>query len=84
MCQDRRSLGMNIPGLLRERAAIPAQFAWTAPDGLTEQDLVCVEPMTVVLHAARLSKADDGNALPYRRRRVARALAASGAARHRG
>ena len=60
MCQDRRSLGMNIPGLLRERVAIPAQFAWTAPDGLTEQDLVCVEPMTVVLHAARLSKVMAG------------------------
>jgi 2-desacetyl-2-hydroxyethyl bacteriochlorophyllide A dehydrogenase len=60
MCQDRRSLGMNIPGLLRERVAIPAQFAWTAPDGLTEQDLVCVEPMTVVLHAARLSKVAAG------------------------
>jgi alcohol dehydrogenase/L-iditol 2-dehydrogenase len=60
MCPHRRSLGINIPGLLRERAAIPAQFAWTAPDGLTEQDLVCVEPMTVVLHAARLSKAAAG------------------------
>jgi alcohol dehydrogenase/L-iditol 2-dehydrogenase len=60
MCPYRRSLGINVPGLLRERAAIPAQFAWTAPDGLTAQDLVCVEPMTVALHAARLSKAVAG------------------------
>jgi alcohol dehydrogenase/L-iditol 2-dehydrogenase len=51
--------GINIPGLLRERAAVPVQFAWTAPEGLADQDLVCVEPMTVALHAARL-----GNALP--------------------
>lgn len=56
MCPNRLSLGMNIPGLLRERAAIPAEFAWTAPEGLTDQDLVCVEPMAVALHAARLSK----------------------------
>ena len=60
MCQDRRSVGMNIPGLLRERAAVPAEFAWTAPDGFTEQDLVCVEPMTVALHAARLGTAAAG------------------------
>jgi alcohol dehydrogenase/L-iditol 2-dehydrogenase len=60
MCPRRRAVGINIPGLLRERAAIPAPFAWTAPDGLAEQDLVCVEPMTVVLHAARLSKAGAG------------------------
>jgi L-gulonate 5-dehydrogenase len=60
MCPYRRSVGINIPGLLRERAAIPAQFAWTAPDGLAEQDLVCVEPMTVALHAARLSRVASG------------------------
>jgi alcohol dehydrogenase/L-iditol 2-dehydrogenase len=61
MCQRRQSLGINIPGLLRERAAIPAQFAWTAPEGLTDQDLVCVEPMSVALHAARLGKAAAGS-----------------------
>jgi threonine dehydrogenase-like Zn-dependent dehydrogenase len=61
MCPSRRSLGINIPGLLRERAAIPSEFAWTAPGGLTEQDLVCVEPMAVVLHAARLGRAAAGS-----------------------
>lgn len=60
MCPRRMSLGINTPGLLRERAAIPAQFAWAAPEGLTDQDLVCVEPMTVALHAARLGKATAG------------------------
>ena len=61
MCARRRSVGINIPGLLRERAAIPAQFAWTAPAGLTDQDLVCVEPMAVALHAARLGGAAAGS-----------------------
>jgi alcohol dehydrogenase/L-iditol 2-dehydrogenase len=61
MCSRRQSVGINIPGLLRERAAIPAQFAWTAPAGLTDQDLVCVEPMTVALHAARLGRAAAGS-----------------------
>jgi alcohol dehydrogenase/L-iditol 2-dehydrogenase len=61
MCSRRLSVGINIPGLLRERAAIPARFAWTAPAGLADQDLVCVEPMTVALHAARLGRAEAGS-----------------------
>ena len=60
MCPRRLSLGINVPGLLRERVAIPARFAWTAPDGLTDQDLVCVEPLAVALHAARLGQAAPG------------------------
>jgi L-gulonate 5-dehydrogenase len=60
MCQNRRAVGINVPGLLRERAAVPAEFAWTAPAGLADQDLVCVEPMAVALHAARLGKAAAG------------------------
>ena len=60
MCASRRSVGMNVPGLLRERAAVPAQYAWAVPDGLADQDLVCVEPMAVVLHAARLGRAAAG------------------------
>ena len=60
MCLRRQSVGLNIPGLLRERAAVPAQFAWTVPDGLADQDLVCVEPMTVALHATRLGNAAAG------------------------
>ena len=61
MCARRQSVGINIPGLLRERAAVPAKYAWTVPDGLADQDLVCVEPMTVALHAARLGRAAAGS-----------------------
>ena len=60
MCARRQSVGLTVPGLLRERAAVPAQFAWTAPEGLADQDLVCVEPMAVALHAARLGRAGAG------------------------
>lgn len=62
MCQNRRSVGINVPGLLRERAAVPAEFAWTAPANLADQDLVCVEPMAVALHAARVGRAGAGSA----------------------
>jgi len=60
MCARRQSVGISVPGLLRERIAVPDQFAWTAPEGLPDRDLVCVEPMTVALHAARLGKAATG------------------------
>src|SRR3984885_1129550 len=56
MCPNRQAVGINVPGLLRERAAVPAEFAWTAPVSLADQDLVCVEPMAVALHAARVGR----------------------------
>jgi 2-desacetyl-2-hydroxyethyl bacteriochlorophyllide A dehydrogenase len=61
LCSRRQSVGITVPGLLQERAAVPAQFAWTAPDSLTDEDLVCVEPMTVALHAAQLSQVAAGS-----------------------
>jgi alcohol dehydrogenase/L-iditol 2-dehydrogenase len=61
MCPNRRAAGINAPGLLRERAAVPAQFTWTAPASLADQDLVCVEPMAVALHAARVGRAAAGS-----------------------
>jgi threonine dehydrogenase-like Zn-dependent dehydrogenase len=61
MCPNRRAVGINVPGLLRERAAVPAQFAWAAPVGLADQDLVCVEPMAVALHAAWVGRAAAGS-----------------------
>jgi L-gulonate 5-dehydrogenase len=61
MCPHRRAVGINVPGLLRERAAVPADFAWTAPASLADQDLVCVEPMAVALHAAQVGRAAAGS-----------------------
>ncbi|WP_238009971.1 alcohol dehydrogenase catalytic domain-containing protein [Dactylosporangium sp. AC04546] len=51
VCPDRRILGINEPGALRERVTVPARFAWTAPVGLADEDLVCVEPLAVALAA---------------------------------
>ncbi|WP_433046081.1 zinc-dependent alcohol dehydrogenase [Dactylosporangium sp. CS-033363] len=51
VCPDRRILGINEPGVLRELVAVPARFAWSAPRGLPDEDLVCVEPLAVALAA---------------------------------
>ncbi|HTJ35792.1 MAG TPA: alcohol dehydrogenase catalytic domain-containing protein [Dactylosporangium sp.] len=51
VCPRRRSLGINEPGALRERVTVPSRFAWPAPPGLADEDLVCVEPLAVALAA---------------------------------
>jgi alcohol dehydrogenase/L-iditol 2-dehydrogenase len=52
-CEHRRSLGINEPGVLAERVAVPARFAWPVPDGMSDEDAVCIEPLTVALTAVR-------------------------------
>jgi alcohol dehydrogenase/L-iditol 2-dehydrogenase len=51
-CVARQSVGMNRPGALAERLVVPNRFAW-AIDGPPPEDLVCVEPTTVVTAALR-------------------------------
>lgn len=51
-CVARQSVGMNRPGALAERLVIPARFAWPI-QGVAPADLVCVEPMTVVVAGLR-------------------------------
>jgi alcohol dehydrogenase/L-iditol 2-dehydrogenase len=51
-CVSRQSVGMNRPGALAERLVVPAHYAWPV-EGMDPSDLVCVEPMTVVLAALR-------------------------------
>jgi alcohol dehydrogenase/L-iditol 2-dehydrogenase len=47
--------------LLRERAAVPAQFAWPAPADVSDEDLVCTEPLAVARSAARTSGVSSGD-----------------------
>lgn len=54
-CRRRRSAGISAPGLLAERAAVPARFTWPVPETWDDADLVCVEPFTVALNAVRMS-----------------------------
>lgn len=51
-CVARQSVGMNRPGALAERLVIPSRFAWPI-EGSVPEDLVCVEPTTVVMAALR-------------------------------
>jgi threonine dehydrogenase-like Zn-dependent dehydrogenase len=64
MCADRVIVGFTAPGLLAEYAAVPAAYAWPVPDGWTDADAVCAEPLTVALAAIRRSgDKPDGDCL---------------------
>ncbi|MGW0828530.1 zinc-dependent alcohol dehydrogenase [Streptomyces sp. NPDC002845] len=60
-CARRRIVGMNIPGLLAERVAVPARFAWPVPATVSDQTFACVEPLTVARSAVRRSGVGDGD-----------------------
>jgi threonine dehydrogenase-like Zn-dependent dehydrogenase len=51
MCPNRRIAGINEPGLLAERIAVPAGFTWPVAPDLPLEDLVCAEPLAVALGA---------------------------------
>jgi alcohol dehydrogenase/L-iditol 2-dehydrogenase len=59
-CAKRRIVGITEPGLLAERVAVPARFAWPVPDGWAGEDLVCVEPLSVARHAVSLAEITPG------------------------
>jgi threonine dehydrogenase-like Zn-dependent dehydrogenase len=59
-CGRRRIPGVNEPGLLAERVAVPARFTWPVPGGWVDDCLACVEPLTVARNAVNHSGARPG------------------------
>ncbi|MFG3292320.1 zinc-binding dehydrogenase [Streptomyces sp. NPDC048179] len=60
-CPHRAIVGLDHPGILAERVALPAHFAHPVPDGPTGADLASTEPYAVARAAIRRSgvTADD-------------------------
>ncbi|TDE17816.1 alcohol dehydrogenase catalytic domain-containing protein [Actinomadura sp. 6K520] len=52
-CEHRLSPGITVPGLLAERVAVPARFAWPLPAEVGAEVLACVEPFAVARSAVR-------------------------------
>ncbi len=59
-CRDRRIVGITEPGLLAERVAVPAAFAWPVPGDWAAEDIVCVEPFSVARNAVELAGLEPG------------------------
>lgn len=60
-CPSRDIVGMNAAGLLAERVAVPARFAWPVPDSVTDEALACLEPLAVARAAIRRCRAAPGD-----------------------
>jgi threonine dehydrogenase-like Zn-dependent dehydrogenase len=60
-CPNRVIVGMNAPGLIAERVAVPAEFAFPVADHVALDDLVCAEPLTVARAAIRRSGIGPGD-----------------------
>jgi 2-desacetyl-2-hydroxyethyl bacteriochlorophyllide A dehydrogenase len=60
-CPNRLIVGMNIPGLIAERVAVPAGFAFPVADHVALDDLVGAEPLTVARAAIRRSGIGPGD-----------------------
>lgn len=60
-CPNRVVVGINTPGLIAERVAVPAEFAFPVADHVTLEDLVCAEPLTVARAAIRRSRIVAGD-----------------------
>jgi threonine dehydrogenase-like Zn-dependent dehydrogenase len=60
-CPNRVIVGMNAPGVIAERVAVPAEFTFPVADHVTVADLVCAEPLTVARAAIRRSGIGPGD-----------------------
>jgi threonine dehydrogenase-like Zn-dependent dehydrogenase len=60
-CKQRLILGMNHPGILAERVAVPAGFTWPVQDDCADEVLACFEPLAVARSAVRRSGVGRGD-----------------------
>jgi L-iditol 2-dehydrogenase len=63
ICINKGVLGINKAGCFAEYNCIPADFAWTIPDEISNEAAVTIEPMAVAYHALFASGARPGDAI---------------------
>lgn len=61
-CPRRGIVGVNRPGLLAERVAVPARFTWPVPRSWSDARLACLEPLSVARAAVRRAPVRHGDA----------------------
>jgi 2-desacetyl-2-hydroxyethyl bacteriochlorophyllide A dehydrogenase len=61
ICPNKKSMGVNLPGCFADYVAAPAEFVWTVPDNIPDQDAAAIEPLAVALHALSQSDACMGD-----------------------
>jgi L-iditol 2-dehydrogenase len=61
ICPNKKSIGINIPGCFSEQFVAPAEFVWSVPETISDEDAVTIEPLAVSLHALWQSGARFGD-----------------------
>jgi 2-desacetyl-2-hydroxyethyl bacteriochlorophyllide A dehydrogenase len=61
VCPDKRSLGLNSPGVFAERVAVPAEFVHPLPPEIGVLDAVGLEPLAVAVHAFGVGRVAAGD-----------------------
>ncbi|MDR7455421.1 MAG: alcohol dehydrogenase catalytic domain-containing protein, partial [Armatimonadota bacterium] len=61
ICPNKRSLGVNAPGVLAEYVTIPSSHAWAIDESLPWQEAVLIEPLAVAVHALSVSRLEPGD-----------------------
>lgn len=51
ICPNKKSLGVTIAGCFAEQFVAPAEFVWSVPESISDEDAVTIEPLAVSLHA---------------------------------
>jgi len=63
VCAQKGEMGVNMSGCFSEYAIAPAEFVWSVPDTISDQDAVTIEPLTVSLHGFLQSGVQKGDAV---------------------
>ena len=63
ICPNKKSLGVTIPGCFAENFTAPAEFVWSLPDTISDENAVTIEPLAVSLHALWQSGVQIGDTI---------------------
>ncbi len=63
ICPNKRITGVNEPGCFAEYHVLPARFAWSLPDHISDEDAVLVEPTAVGWHALQTATLRPGDTI---------------------
>lgn len=51
ICPNKQVIGVNSPGCFAEYICVDAEFCWSLPETISDDDAVCIEPLAVAVHA---------------------------------
>ncbi len=60
LCFRRTAVGIDVPGGFAQLASVPARCCWSAPPGLSDEQLLLTEPLAVVVRAVARAEVEPG------------------------